>query len=107
MTEFVDTLGNPILRKNLDELQQTVDLMQAESSDEYYDVGQRNKKYGRVDATTGPLLLEKYTTTLVSWPCDRSRSHVTNTLGRLTHTVQTSTKADKFTALSSRFGMKS
>jgi len=67
LIEFVDTLGNPILRKNLDELQQTVELMQAENSDEYYDIGTRNKKYGRVDATTGPLLLEKYGTRLI--PC--------------------------------------
>lgn len=65
LTEFVDTLGNPILRKNLDELQQTVELMQAENSDEYYDISTRNKKYGRVDATTGPLLLEKYDTPLI------------------------------------------
>lgn len=60
LTEFVDTLGNPILRENLDELQQTVALMQAENSDEYYDVSTRNKKYGRVDAMNGPSLLEKY-----------------------------------------------
>ncbi|KAL8791430.1 MAG: hypothetical protein Q9213_000046 [Squamulea squamosa] len=84
LTEFVDTLNNPILKENLDELQQTVTLMQAESSDEFYDVATRNKKYGRVDAMNGPLLLEK-----------------------LTHTVQVQTKNDKLTALSSRFGMKS
>ncbi|KAA6408872.1 MAG: exocyst complex component Sec15 [Lasallia pustulata] len=83
LTEFVDTLGNPILRENLDELQQTVALMQAENSDEYYDVSTRNKKYGRVDAMNGPSLLEK-----------------------LTHSVQSPAKTDKFTALSSRFGMK-
>lgn len=34
--------------------------MQAENSDEFYDVSIRNKKYGRVDATNGPVLLEKY-----------------------------------------------
>ena len=61
LSEFVDTLGNPILQQNLDELQQTVALMQAENSDEYYDVSTRNKKYGRVDALNGPLLLEKLT----------------------------------------------
>ena len=60
LTEFVDTLGNPILRENLDELQQTILLMQADNSDEYYDVSTRNKKYGRVDAMNGPVLLEKY-----------------------------------------------
>ncbi|MCJ1468463.1 hypothetical protein MMC07_007092 [Pseudocyphellaria aurata] len=82
LTEFVDTLGNPILRENLDELQQTVMLMQAENSDEFYDVSTRNKKYGRVDAMNGPLLLEK-----------------------LTNMVQSPAKTDKFTALSSRFGI--
>jgi exocyst complex component 6 len=60
LTEFVDTLGNPVLRENLDELQQTVALLQAENSDEFYDVSTRNKKYGRVDTTNGPALLEKY-----------------------------------------------
>lgn len=59
LTAFVDTLGNPILRENLDELQQTVMLMQAENSDEFYDIATRNKKYGRVDAMNGPILLEK------------------------------------------------
>ena len=59
LTEFVDTLGNPILRENLDELQQTIMLMQAENSDEFYDIATRNKKYGRVDAMNGPILLEK------------------------------------------------
>lgn len=59
LSAFVDTLGNPVLQKNLDELQQTVALMQAENPDEYYDVSSRNKKYGRVDAMHGPVLLEK------------------------------------------------
>ncbi|KAI9836680.1 MAG: hypothetical protein M1819_001316 [Sarea resinae] len=60
LADFVDSLGVPILRENLDELQQTVHLLQAENSDEYYDISTRNKKYGRVDAMNGPLLLEKY-----------------------------------------------
>ncbi len=64
----MDTLGNPILRENLDELQQTVMLLQAENSDEFYDVSTRNKKYGRVDAMNGPLLLEKYVTDSFSRP---------------------------------------
>lgn len=59
LTEFVDTLDNPILKENLDELQQTVSLMQAENCDEFYDVATRNKKYGRVDTLNGPVLLEK------------------------------------------------
>ena len=60
LTAFVDTLGNPILGENLEELQQTVALMQAENAEEFYDVSTRNKKYGRVDAMNGPMLLEKY-----------------------------------------------
>lgn len=62
LTEFVDSLGVPILRENLDELQQTVQLMQADNTDEFYDISTRNKKYGRVDALNGPVLLEKYYT---------------------------------------------
>lgn len=60
LTQFVDSLNVPILRENLDELQQTVQLMQAENADEFYDISTRNKKYGRVDAMQGPVLLEKY-----------------------------------------------
>lgn len=82
--QFVDSLNNPILRENLDELQQTVQLMQADNADEFYDISMRNKKYGRVDAINGPILLEK-----------------------LTHTVQSPAKMDKFSTLSSRFGKKS
>ncbi|KAK2761400.1 hypothetical protein FQN54_001922 [Arachnomyces sp. PD_36] len=84
LAEFVDSLGVPILRENLDELQQTVQLMQAENTDEFYDISIRNKKYGRVDAMNGPLLLEK-----------------------LSRTSQSPSKTDKLSALSSRFGMKS
>lgn len=60
LTKFVESLNVPILRENLDELQQTVQLMQSENSDEFYDMSTRNKKYGRVDAMNGPILLEKY-----------------------------------------------
>ncbi|KAI9844092.1 MAG: hypothetical protein M1837_005806 [Sclerophora amabilis] len=83
LAEFVDSLDVPILKQNLDELQQTVQLMQSENTDEFYDVSTRNKKYGRVDAMNGPVLLEK-----------------------LTYSVQSSSKNDKFSTLSSRFGMK-
>lgn len=57
---FVDSLEVPILRENLDELQQTVLLMQSDNPDEYFDISTRNKKFGRVDAMNGPLLLEKF-----------------------------------------------
>ena len=61
LAEFVDSLENaPILRENLDELQQTINLMQTDNPDEFYDVATRNKKYGRVDALNGPKILEKY-----------------------------------------------
>ena len=59
LSDFVGTLQNPILQENLDELRQTVNLMQADNTDEYYDMSTRNKKYGKVNALNGPLLLEK------------------------------------------------
>lgn len=60
LSDFVDTLENaPILKENLDELQQTVLLMQTENPDDFYDISIRNKKYGRVDAMNGPKVLEK------------------------------------------------
>ncbi len=68
LAEFVDSLDVPILKENLDELQQTIQLMQATNSDEYYDVSTRNKKYGRVDAMNGPALLEKYVPPLLVPP---------------------------------------
>jgi hypothetical protein len=64
ITQFVDSLNVPILRENLDELQQTVQLMQSENAEEFYDISVRNKKYGRVDAMNGPVLLEKYVSSL-------------------------------------------
>jgi len=60
LSEFVDSLENaPILKENLDELQQTVHLMQTDNPDEFYDISIRNKKFGRVDAINGPMILEK------------------------------------------------
>jgi exocyst complex component 6 len=61
LSQFVDSLENaPILKENLDELQQTVMLMQTDNPDEFYDISIRNKKFGRVDALNGPKILEKY-----------------------------------------------
>lgn len=61
LTAFVDRLENgEMLKENLDELQQTINLMQSDNHDEFFDVSTRNKKYGRVDAMNGPILLEKY-----------------------------------------------
>ncbi|KAI0395336.1 exocyst complex subunit Sec15-like-domain-containing protein [Xylariaceae sp. FL0594] len=62
LTNFVDGLENGfVLRSQLDELEQTVQLLQSDNTDEFYDVSVRNKKYGRVDAMNGPILLEKLT----------------------------------------------
>lgn len=60
LTQFVDGLENGfMLRSNLDELEQTIQLLQSDNTDEFFDVSTRNKKYGRVDAMNGPVLLEK------------------------------------------------
>lgn len=48
-----------MLRSNLDELEQTIQLLQSDNTDEFFDISTRNKKYGRVDALNGPVLLEK------------------------------------------------
>jgi len=85
LSDFVDTLDNaPILKENLDELQQTVLLMQTENPDEFYDVGMRNKKFGRVDAMNGPRILEKLTYTVMASP----------------------SRTDRLGNFSSRFGMR-
>ena len=59
LSQFVDSLGNAILHENLDELRQTVDLMGTENKEEFFDVGLRNRRYGRVDKVHGAVLLEK------------------------------------------------
>ncbi|KAH7393539.1 exocyst complex subunit Sec15-like-domain-containing protein [Cadophora sp. MPI-SDFR-AT-0126] len=85
LSDFVDTLDNaPILKENLDELQQTVLLMQTENPDEFYDVATRNKKFGRVDALNGPRILEKLTYTVMASP----------------------SRTDRLGNFSSRFGMR-
>lgn len=60
LSRFVGSLANPILKENLDELVQTVALMQTTDPDEFFDVSQANKKYGRVDRNNGAILLEKF-----------------------------------------------
>jgi exocyst complex component 6 len=59
LSQFVTSLGNPILRENLDELLQTVALMQTQDPDEFFDVSQANRKYGRVNRANGAFLIEK------------------------------------------------
>ncbi|RYP71665.1 hypothetical protein DL771_004616 [Monosporascus sp. 5C6A] len=87
LTDFVDDLENGfMLRSNLDELEQTIQLLQSDNTDEFFDVSIRNKKYGRVDAMNGPVLLEKLTQ-------------------QISNTGQTAQRFANFTSnLSSRFG---
>ncbi|PSN71029.1 exocyst complex subunit Sec15-like protein [Corynespora cassiicola Philippines] len=59
LVEFVESLNNPILMENLDELTQTVALMQTDNSEEFFDIAQRNRKYGKVDSMKGAILIEK------------------------------------------------
>lgn len=59
LSQFVDSLGNPILKENMDELVQTVALMQTGDPDEFFDVSQANRKYGRVNRANGAILIEK------------------------------------------------
>lgn len=68
LSDFVSSLQNPILQQNLDELQQTVALMESDNSDEFYDSGLRNRKYGQVNPLNGPLLLEKITRVVEAAP---------------------------------------
>lgn len=86
LVEFVQGLDNSfMLMEVLQELEQTVKLLQAENADDFYDISVRNRHYGRVNAMNGPVLLEK-----------------------LTHTVEAPNRAAATMAnLSSRFGFKS
>ncbi|ELQ42554.1 hypothetical protein OOU_Y34scaffold00203g43 [Pyricularia oryzae Y34] len=69
LTEFVESLDNSfMLTQTLDELQQTVELMKSGNSDEFFEAAVRNKKYPRVNAMNGPILLEKLSTTVENTP---------------------------------------
>ncbi|KAJ4302766.1 Rab GTPase-binding exocyst subunit S15 [Kalmusia sp. IMI 367209] len=59
LANFVEGLGDPLLLDNLDELTQTVMLMGTENVEEYFDVAQRNRKYGKVDPLRGQTLIGK------------------------------------------------
>jgi hypothetical protein len=61
LSSFVESLNNPILMENLDELTQTVALMGTDNSDEFFDIAQRNRKYGKVDSMKGAILIDKVT----------------------------------------------
>lgn len=59
LQKFVQGLGEPLLLQVFEELGQTVDLLQNDNPDEFYDIGMRMKKYANVNPLTGPILLEK------------------------------------------------
>lgn len=101
LTKFVNSLENAeMLKENLDELQQTVNLMQSENHEEFYDMSVRNKKYNRVDALNGPILLEKYE------QCCYHIVIVRLTVCRLASSAaQASVRSAPLSNLSSRFGM--
>lgn len=101
LSEFVDSLDNaPILKQNLEELQQTILLMQTNNPDEFFDISLRNKKFGRVNAVHGAQLLEKWVQSLTSDSRD-----MLNLLIRLTHSVQSPARTDRLANFSSRFGL--
>lgn len=59
LSDWVSRLPNSIvLEQSLEELQQTVLLMQSDEM-EYYDSSLRNKKFSRVNAEMAPALLNK------------------------------------------------
>jgi hypothetical protein len=88
LSSFVSGLNNPILMENLDELLQTTALMGTDNSDEFYDMAQRNRKYGKVDGQKGAILLEKVME------------------GAAVAAASPSRPADRFATLGSRFGIR-
>ena len=60
LVRYVETLPTaPLLLETLDELIQTVALMQTDNPEEFYDISLRNKKYRNVDPMKGPIFLER------------------------------------------------
>lgn len=110
LTDFVDGLENGfMLRSNLDELEQTIQLLQSDNTDEFFDISTRNKKYGRVDSLNGPILLEKYVFPihLTKW----MESTANQEHRRVTQSISATDKAARGFAnfssnISSRFGTK-
>lgn len=125
LTKFVAGLENAfMLEQNLDELQQTVALMQSDNHDEFFDISTRNKKYGRVDAMNGPILLEKYVIFVLFFvplcfslvilhssplPFDWTPACAIMTNHRhrrLTHTVENLSRTAQLANFGSRFGLR-
>ncbi|KAI9718992.1 MAG: hypothetical protein M1828_006368 [Chrysothrix sp. TS-e1954] len=48
-----------ILRRTVDELVQTLELMRSDNPEQFFDIAQRNRKYAAVNAQTGAVLIEK------------------------------------------------
>jgi exocyst complex component 6 len=60
--KYIGTLPNSfILGESLEELQQTIALLQTDTVEDFYDVSLRNKKYRQVNPQKAPELLEKLT----------------------------------------------
>src|SRR5690606_33040075 len=60
LEEYVQSLNVPTLPSIFDELRQTIDLLQSNDPDEFYNIETRMKRYAAVNAMNGPILLEKY-----------------------------------------------
>jgi len=113
LSNFVAGLENAsMLERNLDELQQTVALMQADNHDEFFDISTRNKKFGSVDAYNGPILIEKYGCPLRDPLPPPSLVFVPLTkdfflpVFRITQTVDTPVRTAPLANFSSRFGLR-
>jgi len=59
LQKFVKDLGDPTLPQIFEELGQTINLLQNDNPDEFYDIGTRRRRYANVGPLTGPVLLEK------------------------------------------------
>lgn len=102
LSDFVQSLDNPILDENLDELRQTVALMASEDGGiEFFDVSLRNRKFGKVDNMNGAVLLEK----VQQGAAAAAGAGAATTPGGAGASAAAKSAADKFANLSSRFGI--
>ncbi|ORY09876.1 exocyst complex subunit Sec15-like-domain-containing protein [Clohesyomyces aquaticus] len=88
LSSFVESLNNPILMENLDELMQTVALMGSDNAEEFFDIAQRNRKYGKVDQMKGAILSSKVAD------------------GAAVAAQSPAKPSDRFATLGSRFGIR-
>lgn len=88
LSSFVESLKNPILMENLDELMQTVALMASDNAEEFFDIAQRNRKYGKVDQLKGTVLSAKVAD------------------GAAVAAQSPAKPSDRFATLGSRFGIR-